>query len=98
MQLVGYQKAAELLGIKLPTLYSWVSLGRVPHVRFGPRCVRFDPCELSYWIKAHAVESTKAKAERAARRPRRKDVDPPIRTPFVGDVPTAAEWAWICED
>ncbi|MFQ5740242.1 MAG: helix-turn-helix transcriptional regulator [Acidobacteriota bacterium] len=33
---------AELLNIKLPTVYKWVREKRLPHYRLGPRTIRFD--------------------------------------------------------
>ena len=53
--LVGYDEAARLLGVARNTVYFWVHTRRVPHVRLGPRCVRFRPSELRAWIDAHAV-------------------------------------------
>ena len=53
--LLGYRKAAQLLGIPRGTLYAWVSEGRIPHIRFSGRMVRFDTAELEAWIECHRV-------------------------------------------
>jgi excisionase family DNA binding protein len=53
--LLDYHAAARLLGIPRGTLYAWVSEGRVPHLRFSHRMVRFDPDELEAWIDAKRV-------------------------------------------
>ena len=55
MKLLDYEEAASLLGVRRGTLYAWVSLRRVPHVRFSARCVRFDEAELRSWIEAQRV-------------------------------------------
>ena len=58
--LLTYQQAATRLGITLSTLYSLVHQRRVPHVRLGPRFVRFKPAELDAWVEAHRVDTTGA--------------------------------------
>jgi len=58
MELLNYEEAAEFLGVQRGTLYSWVSLRRVPHVRFSGRCVRFDKAELGVWVEARRVSAT----------------------------------------
>jgi len=52
MKLISYQKAAELLDLPIGTLYAWVHEKRIPHVRLGPRTVRFDQDELRAWVEA----------------------------------------------
>ena len=51
--LIGYKQVAARLGVAVGTVYGWVSLGRIPCVRFGPRCVRFDPGEIDAWVEQH---------------------------------------------
>ena len=53
MRLIGYEEAAKKLGIKIGTLYSWVSQGKgPPHVRLSGRLVRFDEEALDAWLAA----------------------------------------------
>ena len=52
-KLMTYVEMAQRLGIAQGTLYSWVSRKRIPHVRFGPRCVRFDPIAVTEWLETH---------------------------------------------
>ena len=54
-KLMTYEEMAQRLGIAQGTLYSWVSRKRIPHVRFGPRCVRFDPKEVEEWVELHSL-------------------------------------------
>lgn len=54
--LIGYPEACRLLGIPIATLYNWVSLGRIPHVRFSKRMVRFDRARLQRWVAEREVE------------------------------------------
>ena len=56
MNLLDYTEAAELLGVQRGTLYAWVSQRRVPHVRFSPRCVRFDKAELQRWVEGQRAK------------------------------------------
>lgn len=55
MDLLDYNQAAEFLGVRRGTLYAWVSLKRVPHIRFSARCVRFDRGELEAWVEGQRV-------------------------------------------
>lgn len=60
--LLTYEQAAELLGLKLGTLYALVSRRAVPHVRVSRRIVRFDANELRSWLSARAVSDTQAES------------------------------------
>jgi len=59
MELLTYEQAAELLGVKRGTLYAWVHLKRVPHIRLSKRCVRFDRGEIEAWIAKQKVAPMK---------------------------------------
>lgn len=48
--LIGYSEAAALLGVPVGTLYSWTHLKKVPHIRLGPRLVRFSRAGLAAWL------------------------------------------------
>lgn len=50
-QYLKYAQAAVLLSVKVPTLYSWVSRGLIPHVRLSPRVVRFRRDDLERWLE-----------------------------------------------
>jgi excisionase family DNA binding protein len=53
--LITYQKAAEMLGLAKGTIYSMVHHNRIPHIRLGPRLVRFDAAELQKFVDDHRV-------------------------------------------
>ena len=53
--LLDYDQAAARLGLKVTTLRSLVSRRQVPHVRIGPRLVRFDAAELDALIASSRV-------------------------------------------
>ena len=53
--LVGYSEAAAILGVPVGTLYAWVHHRRVPHVRLGPRLVKFSRVGLGRWLAERAV-------------------------------------------
>jgi len=50
-RLLSPRQAAELLGIKVTTLYGWARHGRVP-VQYVNRCLRFSPSALERWLAA----------------------------------------------
>jgi excisionase family DNA binding protein len=51
----GYKEASKWLGIPISTLYSEVSLKKIPHFRLSKRQVRFSKNELMAWLQAHSV-------------------------------------------
>ena len=53
--LMTYEETAALLGVPKGTLYSWVFERRVPHVRLGPRLVRFSRKALAEWVAERTV-------------------------------------------
>jgi len=53
---LDYKAVARLLGVPLGTVHGLVSQKRIPHVRLGPRFVRFDPIEIAQWLDARKVE------------------------------------------
>lgn len=67
MKLLSYQQVAELAGVPVGTVYAWVSRKRIPHIRLGPRLVRFDPAELTAWIDEHRVALARQTTEDSER-------------------------------
>ncbi len=57
-QIVGYHGAHDVTGLKLGTLYAMVKERRIPHVRLGPRLVRFSVAKLRAWMEANSVAPT----------------------------------------
>ena len=53
--LLTYGDVERITGVPRTTWRVWVHLQRVPHVRFGPRTVRFRRAEIERWIAEHAV-------------------------------------------
>jgi excisionase family DNA binding protein len=53
---LNYAEAAELLGMRIGTLYALVSRQRIPHVRLSRRMVRFPERELRRWMNSHLVQ------------------------------------------
>ncbi len=56
-KMLNYKQTAELLGIPVGTVYSLVSQNRIPHLRIGPRFVRFSHDDLQAWLASKQVES-----------------------------------------
>lgn len=44
-------EAADLLGVKLATLYTWAARHQVPVQKVG-RALRFSPAALSRWLRS----------------------------------------------
>lgn len=55
----GYKGTSQLTGLPTGTLYSLVSRGQIPHIRLGPRLVRFDEDEILKWLKKHEIAVSK---------------------------------------
>jgi excisionase family DNA binding protein len=59
-QLWDVAQAATFLNISPGTLYHWVSQKRVPCLRFGARCLRFDADHLKNWAAQHLHPETRS--------------------------------------
>lgn len=57
--LYTYADLAALTKIPLGTLRQLVTRKRLPHVRVGPRTVRFDPAVIHAWLASRAVEDAR---------------------------------------
>jgi excisionase family DNA binding protein len=58
MDLLTYADAARILCVPIGTLYALVSRHSIPHVRIGPRLVRFSRDELARWVDARRVPAS----------------------------------------
>jgi len=54
-RMLTYRQAATFLGVPVGTLYAWVHTRSIPHVRLGPRLVRFSREKLVAWVDARAI-------------------------------------------
>ncbi|HWZ88538.1 MAG TPA: excisionase family DNA-binding protein [Polyangiaceae bacterium] len=54
-KLLTYSDVSIKFAIKKSTLYALVCQKRIPHVRIGPRFVRFVEEEIEQWLKEKAV-------------------------------------------
>ena len=54
-KLLNVEEAALFLGISPKTLYQYVSMKKVPCIKFG-NCLRFSQEQLWQWVKEHIVE------------------------------------------
>lgn len=53
--LIPYAEAAQVLGVPISTLYTWVARRQIPHVRLSNRVVRFDRDVLESWLDESSV-------------------------------------------
>jgi excisionase family DNA binding protein len=68
-QLWDIAQAATFLNINPGTLYHWVSQKRVPCVRLGSRCLRFDAERLKQWAAEHGCGETARRTATLQERP-----------------------------
>ena len=52
--LIGRTRLAALLGAHKQTVWTWVLLGKIPHLRVGSR-LRFDPAGIADWLESKQV-------------------------------------------
>lgn len=57
-QMLTYTEAAAFLNVPRGTLHAWVHDRRVPHVRLGPRTVRFVRADLDAWVAQRRVDAS----------------------------------------
>jgi excisionase family DNA binding protein len=57
-RLLTADQVAELLGTTREAIYARCMRGQLPHVRLGPRQIRFDPVELQRFLQARMVCSS----------------------------------------
>jgi predicted DNA-binding transcriptional regulator AlpA len=53
---IGYEGVAQMTGLKVRTIKSLVASQGIPHFRYSPRVVRFDPDKVEAWMRDRAVE------------------------------------------
>ncbi len=56
-RLLSVKEASEYLGIKVNTLYSWVSQKKIDYVKMG-RLTKFDIRVLNKFIENNTIEAT----------------------------------------
>lgn len=54
-EMLNYEQASKLLGLRKSTLYAKVHRKEVPHFRLGRRLVVFKREELLAWLRARRV-------------------------------------------
>lgn len=55
-KLITVNELSEMIGIKVNTLYIWVSQKRIPYVKVG-RLTKFDLQAIDGWIKENTVDA-----------------------------------------
>jgi excisionase family DNA binding protein len=61
--LLNYAETSQLLGVKVNTLYAWVSRRVIPFVRLSPRVVRFRREEIEAWMDERSVHPVSSRVE-----------------------------------
>jgi excisionase family DNA binding protein len=55
--MLSYAEVASLLGVPVGTVYGWVHNRAIPHVRLGPRLVRFARADVDAWLEQRRVRA-----------------------------------------
>jgi excisionase family DNA binding protein len=55
--MLTYKELASWWSVPLGTIYSWVSRGRIPHVRLADRSVRFEREALEEWLAERRMKA-----------------------------------------
>ncbi|MFH1519231.1 MAG: helix-turn-helix domain-containing protein [Candidatus Omnitrophota bacterium] len=55
---ISIKELSEYLGVKVNTLYSWVSMKKIPYTKMGG-LVRFDLKKIDEWVKNREVKPFK---------------------------------------
>ena len=55
-KLLNIQQAADLLGLKVKTLYTYICKKKIPYVKLGGR-VLFQPEKLETWVEQRAINA-----------------------------------------
>ena len=53
---VGINYISEYLGVKVNTIYSWVSQRKIPYTKAN-RLLRFDIRKIEEWVKNNSIEA-----------------------------------------
>lgn len=53
--LLNVEEISEFLGVKVATIYGWVSEGYIPHIKLE-RLVRFDMDAVQEWVSQNEVK------------------------------------------
>jgi excisionase family DNA binding protein len=61
-KLLTISEVAELTGLKVGSIYHFVSEGRIPVVRISRRCIRFRRAELESWFDELTHKATGKKS------------------------------------
>ena len=56
--LIGIDEISDRLGVRPKTIYAWIHLRQIPHVKVG-RLVKFDTEDVERWIEARKVSVLK---------------------------------------
>lgn len=60
-RLIGYDELEQMYGIKRGTAAAYVHRRLIPHIRLGPRHVKFDVEEIERWLEDRRVPVAVAK-------------------------------------
>jgi excisionase family DNA binding protein len=57
-KLIGVKEAADQLGVQINTLYSWIYLRKIEHVKVG-RLVKFKQSTIDRFLNDHTIPMEK---------------------------------------
>ena len=54
-KLLSIDELSERIGVAKNTLYDWVSMGKIPHLKLG-KLVRFEVVKIEQWLETKRKE------------------------------------------
>lgn len=48
-------EVADMVGVKIETIYKWTREGKIPYKRVGKMTIRFDRAEVQEWLDKKTV-------------------------------------------
>ena len=64
--LLTAKQVAELLEVKISTVYDWVSRGVIPYVKLG-RLIRFKKPDVFRWVESHTLHPKTSSGQKKSR-------------------------------
>ena len=65
-KLLTAKQVAELLEVKISTVFDWVARGVIPYVKLG-RLIRFKKPEIFRWVESHTLHSKASQEPKKSR-------------------------------
>jgi excisionase family DNA binding protein len=55
-ELLTAKELAQILKLKLSTIYAWTHTGMIPHIKISRNCIRFRLSDVLAWLEERTVK------------------------------------------